>query len=73
MTIPSRSVNTTTVLLLFDDVFDSQVNDEDIFLTIPVFTSRIKAITYKKKFGMVYQKEKIFENDVRCKEYYVAI
>ena len=32
MTIPSRSVNTTTVLVLFDDVFDSQVNDEDIFL-----------------------------------------
>ena len=35
LTIPSRSVNTTAALVLFDDVFDSpvdsQVNDEDIF------------------------------------------
>ena len=35
LTIPSRSVNTTTALVLFDGVFDSpvdsQVNDEDIF------------------------------------------
>ena len=30
MTIPSRSVNTTTALLLLDDVFVSQVDDEDI-------------------------------------------
>ena len=36
LTIPSKSVNTTAALVLFDDdVFvspvDSQVNDEDIF------------------------------------------
>ena len=40
LTIPSRSVNMATVLVLVDDVFvsprDSQVNDEDIFLTIHV-------------------------------------
>ena len=46
LTMPSRSVNTTTVLLLlFDDVFVSQVNDEDIFFKR--FPSRVNA---KKSF-----------------------
>ena len=30
LTIPSRYVNTTTALVLLDDVFDSPVDDEDI-------------------------------------------
>ena len=73
LTIPSRSVNTTTVLVLvlvlvlFDDVFDSpvdsQVNDEDIFLSIPV---PYQCYNFKKNSVMGIQKrEKIFEKRVR--------
>ena len=41
--MPSRSVNTTTALVLLDDVFVSQVDDEDIFFN----DSRVNAISRK--------------------------
>jgi len=55
LTIPSRSVNTTTALvLLLDDVFVSQVDDEDIFFN----NSRVNAISRKNIVNQWYTKKK---------------
>ena len=70
LTIPSRSVNTTTVLVLvlvlvlFDDVFDSPVDsqvNEDIFLSIPV---PYQCYNFKKIVEWEYKKEKRYLKNV---------